>query len=168
MVAACSALMQQSPSENEKTFSFWGLRPQTHTGTLPPFTEWDYVYHRSTMYCIIDGLLKRKHKACITCGETNTCSLSFIYYYKIDLIDICDKIWAFLNTPFLLKCALSVVKNARTDTHKLKKSPGGNTPGPLIGRGLYPLPHPSASRPPAVCSRCQPLKIRPLSRSLKN
>jgi len=65
-----------------------GFAPADPHRDFAPFTKWDYVYHRSTMYCIIDGLLKRKHKACITCGETNTCSLSFIYYYKIDLIDI--------------------------------------------------------------------------------
>ena len=70
-------------------------------------------------------MLKRKHNDA-TCGETNTTtSLSFIYYNKIDLIDICDNILAFLNTHFLLKCALSALKNAHADTHKLKKLYGG-------------------------------------------
>ena len=36
-------LMQQSPSENEKTFSFWGLRPQTPTGTLPLDPELNFA-----------------------------------------------------------------------------------------------------------------------------
>jgi hypothetical protein len=34
MMTASPVLMQQSSSENEKTLSFWGLRPQTPTGAL--------------------------------------------------------------------------------------------------------------------------------------
>jgi hypothetical protein len=43
MVAASPVLMQQSPSENEKTFSFWGHRPQTPTGALPLDPELNFT-----------------------------------------------------------------------------------------------------------------------------
>ena len=66
MVAASPVLMHQSPSDNEKTFIFWGLFPHTPTGALPLDPELNvakgllsYVYHWSTMQCIICSMGRR-------------------------------------------------------------------------------------------------------------
>jgi hypothetical protein len=144
MVAACSVFMQQSPSENEKTFSFWGLRPRRPTPGLCPIHQvrlclpqvYNVLYHRR----LVEKKTQSMHNL-----RRNKYLFVVIYLLLQNWFNwyICEKIWAFLKTPFLLKCALSVVKNARTDTHKFKK----NLRGVICSRtpkreGAIPTPAP--------------------------